>query len=322
MQAREAAISSNQKLALFAFDARGRLLTPTTSNKAAWDTVPDRDAAVRSVLDRNRFISGAKDGSAIVVGLGVHGGPARGLVAYSLRPELKTQLGMVRNEFSQSALIAFVLGAAAGLVVATFTGRRLARIADAARAIGGGDFSVRVADGFPDEVGSLASSLEEMREQLQGVFDVLHDDRDRLERLLDRLEEGVVLIRRDLTVEFANGRARELLGADLTASKLAQDVRRFAIDVFASDIPAQLRLSEDERTLLVSGHPSRSRRRHRHRRACGRVAARAGRTGAARVRDQCSARAPHAARIDRHCDRDAPDGREGRSTGRVTISCV
>ena len=90
-----------------------------------------------------------KDGSAIVVGLGIHGGPARGLVEYALRPELKTQLGIVRNEFSDSALIAFILGAAAGLVVATLTGRRLTRIAEAARAIGGGDFSVRVADRLP-----------------------------------------------------------------------------------------------------------------------------------------------------------------------------
>jgi two-component system phosphate regulon sensor histidine kinase PhoR len=155
-----------------------------------------------------------------------------------------------------SALIAFVLGAAAGLVVATFTGRRLTRIADAARAIGGGDFSIRVSDRFPDEVGSLASSLEEMRAQLQSVFEVLHDDRNRLERLLDRLDEGVLLIRRDLTVEFANGHARDLLGDDLTTGKLAQDVQRFVVDVFASEIPAQLRLTtDDERTLLVSGIP-------------------------------------------------------------------
>ena len=256
LQASEAAISSNNKLALFAFDAHGRLLTATTSNQAAWNTVPHRDAAIRAVLDHNRYIAGAKDGSAIVVGLGIHGGPARGLVEYALRPELKTQLGIVRNEFSDSALIAFILGAAAGLVLATLTGRRLTRIAEAARAIGAGDFSVHVADRFPDEVGSLAGSLEEMRMQLESAFDVLRDDRNRLERLLDRLDEGVVLIRRDLSVEFANGRARELLGPELATSKLAHDLQRFATDVFTSEIAAQIRLgTDDDRTLLVSGIP-------------------------------------------------------------------
>ena len=251
-----ASISSNQEFALFAFDTRGRLLTSRSSNHAAWQTVPDRDLAISTVLNHDRFITSARDGSAIVVGLEIHGGPARGLLAYSLRPELKTQLGIVRNEFLRSALIAFVLGAAAGLVVATLIARRLKRIASAALAIGAGDLSARVSDRFPDEVGSLAGSIEEMRVQLEASFDVLRDDRNRLERLLDRLDEGVVLVRRDLTVEFANGRARELLGDDLATSKLAQELHRFAIDVFASEVPAQLRLATgDEQTLFVSGIP-------------------------------------------------------------------
>ena len=162
----------------------------------------------------------------------------------------------MRNEFFQSALVAFILGAAAGLLVATLTGRRLARIARAAHAIGSGDFSTQVTDRFPDEVGSLAGSIEEMRMQLAGAFELLRDDRNRLERLLDRLDEGVVLLRRDLTVEFANGPARELVGADLAESPVGREVRRFAVEVFASELPAQLRLqTDDERTLLVSAIP-------------------------------------------------------------------
>ena len=53
-----------------------------------------------------------------------------------------------------------------------------------------------------------------MRLQLRELFERLADERDRLESLLDRLSEGVLLIDRDLNVEFANGRARELLGID------------------------------------------------------------------------------------------------------------
>ena len=136
------------------------------------------------------------------------------------------------------------------------TGRRLARIARAAHAIGSGDFSTQVTDRFPDEVGSLAGSIEEMRMQLAGAFELLRDDRNRLERLLDRLDEGVVLLRRDLTVEFANGPARELVGADLGERPVGREVRRFAVEVFASELPAQLRLqTDDERTLLVSAIP-------------------------------------------------------------------
>src|SRR5690606_38927160 len=127
-------------------------------------------------------------------------------------PEFESQLSVVRSEYLQSALIAFAVGAGLGLLIATLTGRRLARIASAARAIGSGDFSVETRARFPDEVGSLALSIEAMRTQLQELFQRLERDRDRLESLLDRLNEGVLLVDRDLNVEFANGPARELLG--------------------------------------------------------------------------------------------------------------
>ena len=119
----------------------------------------------------------------------------------------------MRHEFLQSALLAFAVGAALGLLIATLIARRLARIAGAAKAIGEGDFSVHTYDRFPDEVGSLAWSIEQhARRSSRSSSETLEQDRDRLERLLDRLNEGVLLIDRDLRVEYANGRARDLLG--------------------------------------------------------------------------------------------------------------
>ena len=117
----------------------------------------------------HRYIYGRSDGSAFVVGLEIHGGPGGAVVAYSLRPELREQLGIVRHEFLQSALLAFAVGAALGLLIASLIARRLARIARAAKAIGEGDFSVHTYDRFPDEVGSLAWSIERMRGQLAGA---------------------------------------------------------------------------------------------------------------------------------------------------------
>src|SRR6185436_17913888 len=115
-----------------------------------------------------------------------------------------------------------------------------------------GDFSAHIYDRFPDEVGSLAWSIEGMRGQLQELFRALEQDRDRLERLLDRLNEGVLLIDRELNLEFANGRARELLGIEdsldggtLSADNLA-DLRRLALDLFAVELPSHLRIDGDE----------------------------------------------------------------------------
>jgi two-component system sensor histidine kinase VicK len=261
LRAETAAIAARRHVALFVFDSDGRSITPLRSDRINWEAVPGGREALRTALTGRRYISGQSDGSAFVVGLRIHGGPGGALVAYTLRPELSRQLGIVRHEFLQSALLAFAVGAALGLLIATLIARRLARIAHAAKAIGEGDFRVHTYDRFPDEVGSLAWSIERMRGQLDELFHALEQDRDRLERLLDRLNEGVLLIDRELRVEFANGHARELLGIQghLGESTLTRDgleeLRRLARDLFTTQLPSHARIVDDERTLLVAGIP-------------------------------------------------------------------
>ncbi len=257
-----AEIAARRNLALFVFDRNGRLLTPAKSEGINWLSVPGREDALRAPLAKGRYISGRADGSEFVVGARVYGGQGRVVVAYSRRPELQEQLSVVRGEFLQSAVPAFVGGAALGLLIATLIARRLARIARAAKAIGEGDFTAQTNSRFPDEVGSLALSIDGMGIQLHELFDRLAHERDRLESLLDRLSEGVLLIDGDLNVEFANGRARELLGVgdrldhlELVNERMTRKLRRFAADLFTARLASQIRLGEDGRTLLVSGIP-------------------------------------------------------------------
>jgi signal transduction histidine kinase/HAMP domain-containing protein len=257
-----ASIVARRRLALFAFDSKGRLITPTVAFGLPLASVPGHDQALRTALSSNRYIQGSRDGSTLVVGLPVHGGTAAALVAYSLRPELAQQLGLVQNQFLKAALLAVAVGGIAGLIIATLIAVRLGRIAGAAKAIGEGDFSVEALDRFPDEVGSLGASIDSMRLQLQSLVQALHDDRHRLERLLDRLDEGVLLIDRSLHVDFSNGRATELLAfpkqaehqnlADLPHGKT---VVQLAQDLFSQQLANQIRLTVGEQVLLISGIP-------------------------------------------------------------------
>jgi two-component system sensor histidine kinase VicK len=260
LRADVARLQSSRKLALFVFDAHGRRLTPAVSNGTRLTDVPRHATALRAALTRNRFIGSSRDGSAIVVGVAIHGGAGTALVAYSSRPELSTQLGIVQHEFLLSALVAIVVGTAAGFIVAWLTARRLARIASSAGALGRGDFSAPVVDRFPDEVGSLAASIEQMRGRLSGLFEALREDRNRLEQLLDRLDEAVVVVDPGLEVEFANGRARDLLGGGRVLSGGAfggdadRALRDFATGLFRANAPTHLRLiTDDDRIFLVSG---------------------------------------------------------------------
>src|SRR5262245_3493147 len=255
------ALSSSRNLALFVFDRSGRLLTPATSDGVRWADVPNRRDALRAPLTHGRYINGLADGSKFVVGVGVYGGRGRVVVAYSRRPDVQDQLSFVRHEFLRSAVVAFAGGAALGLLIATLIARRLARIAGAAKAIGEGDFSAETTSRFPDEVGSLARSIDSMRLQLRDLFERLADERDRLESLLDRLSEGVLLIDRDLNVEFANGRAHELLGVDgrldrceLLVEDEAAKLGEFARRLFVPGHATELQLGEP-RILVISGIP-------------------------------------------------------------------
>jgi signal transduction histidine kinase len=252
LESRAERVARSRAVAMFVFDGNGKLLTAATSHGVAWRTVPGGKRAVRESIAGDRYISGTSDGSALVVGVQIHGGAGRAVVVFALRPELRAQLGVVRNEFPTAAIFAFLIAAAVGLSIAILIGRRLARIADAARAIGRGDLTRTVHDRFPDEVGSLASSIEDMRRQLASSFATLRRDRARLEELIDRLNDGVLLVGPDLRVRYANGLAASLLGGRVELDGFLAD---FARGVFNGGGRNVRLTAPDGRRLLLSAIP-------------------------------------------------------------------
>jgi signal transduction histidine kinase/HAMP domain-containing protein len=136
------------------------------------------------------------------------------VIAYSPRPDVATELDIVKRSIVESALLAVAIGAAAGIVVAILIVRRLRRISAAARAIAEGDFEVQLKPQWRDELGELAATIDLMRQRLHESFDRMASEHHRLEGLLERLYEGVVLVDRDLSIGYANGAARRILGVD------------------------------------------------------------------------------------------------------------
>jgi len=248
-----ARLSAQRQIRLYVFAADGRPITPLVSRGIKWSGVPDQTLAKTTALGGSRFITGKKDGSEFVVALPLRHGAGAALVAYSRRTGLSHALGIIRNEFLQAALIAFAVGAALGLLIATLTAQRLRRIARAASAIGSGNFETHVRSRFPDEVGSLTLSIERMRSRLQEQFATLERDRDRLEHVFDRLDDGVLVVNRKLEVEFANDRARALLSVGDRLED--RDVRRLALDLFRTGVSDRIRTRDDERVLEVTGIP-------------------------------------------------------------------
>ena len=149
-------------------------------------------------------------------------------------------------------------------MIAILISRRLAGIARRAHAIGAGDFSEQPVDGFPDEVGSLSRSIDGMRRQLAEYFRALEEERHRLERLLGRLTDAVILVDRDLTVEFVNDQGREYVTPGCAWLRQRAGTRGLASDLFTSEAPVQQKTTlSDGRVLMISGsrrRPTRMRR--------------------------------------------------------------
>ncbi len=212
-----------RELALFAFAPDGSLLTPERSQGVSLDELPNLEELLATALEGRRLVETIDDGKLVSVALPMRKDSTAALIAVASRSDFEDALGIVRNEIVSAAFWATLIGATVGLVVALLITRRLRRIGAAAAAIEQGRFDVELSPGFHDELGDLAETIDRMREHLSVSFERLEGERDRLGRLLEQLEEGVIAVDHELVVEFANSRAQALVGPALAPGKPLPD---------------------------------------------------------------------------------------------------
>jgi signal transduction histidine kinase/HAMP domain-containing protein len=256
-------IAAERGLSLYVFTSTGDLITSTRSGGIPLSAVPRREEAVGRALDGHRFTASVDDGSKTVVALRL---PAieGALLSYAERPDLAEGLVLARGTIVEAALWAVLVGALVGLLIASLITARTRRIAAAAATIEQGSFDTPLRPRFRDELGALAETIDRMRARLRESFAQLKSERDRLGRLLGRLQDGVVTVDRSLQVEFANSAARRLLGARLSEGDPLPDpwqslsLQHFASGLFEPDAAvAEARVSpRADRTYAVVGIPA------------------------------------------------------------------
>jgi signal transduction histidine kinase len=210
-----AGASRTGQLSLWLVDARHHVVAASALPSVRLAGLPDSSRAITVALGGRRFVpSGAATANHVVALPAQAGSGARlALVAYAPRAAFAAKTSdALRRKLVLGALIALGLALVLSLVIATLVTRRVRRLASAAGTIAAGRFGERVHDGFPDEIGLLAASIDEMRERLAAAFAVLEHERGGLSLVLDRLEEGVIAVGPTGAVEVVNPAASTLLG--------------------------------------------------------------------------------------------------------------
>lgn len=223
LRTRVSELSVARRIAFFVLDDDGALLTPGRTRGIAVRTLVNFERLRDESLVGRRVVETIDDGRVVTVALPLRSGPGAAVIGAAVSPELEEAVGIVQDEIVRAALWAVVIAAAVGLGVATLITRRLRGIASAAAEIEHGRFDRELKPRFRDELGVLAETIDDMRKRLRTSFEGLESERDRLLRLLEQLQEGVIAVDRSLTVDFANSRASSLLQREVRAGRPLPD---------------------------------------------------------------------------------------------------
>ncbi len=254
-------IGGQHGLALFVFSSDRTLIAQSGLRNIQWQDVPLGNVALTSALHGRRFVQGFGGGRTTVVGLPLNRtSVAAALVAYAPRGPAYTAANTIfRTDVLRASIWAVVIATVTGLVAAALIARRLRRITRAAQAIEQGDFELELKPGFRDEIGELTGTIDQMRRRLGDSFEQITSERDRLELLLEQLQEGVLAVDRELRVQFANTHARALLsgvtldaGSPLPATFAELPLRRLAEGLFVPGAPVAEARSRREDGATIS----------------------------------------------------------------------
>jgi two-component system, OmpR family, sensor histidine kinase VicK len=260
-------IASSRQMSIFYFDANGNLASSDLSRGIRLKNIAQADAALGIALDGGIYNSSVDHGHAQLIARRVPQIGGGIVLTYTLLPELEGQLGIVHRQVVEAALFASLAGAIAGLLVAMLIAGRLRRIANAADAIEGGSFDRRLHPWLKDELGGLAETIDRMRGRLRESFGRVEAERDRLQRLLGRLHDGVIAVDSNMRIEFSNAAARRLLRVPVDEGEELPDawgqpvLKVLATRLFEPGARAvqETFQTEDGRAYSIAGIPPRGR---------------------------------------------------------------
>jgi len=134
-------------------------------------------------------------------------------------------------------LAALLLALLASSMMARRISRALAELTEGARRMSSGDLSVRTRPLGQDELAELGHALDGLAGGLSKTLGALRTERDLQGRILEAMQEGVVVVDRAGRIELVNSalRAMLLVGADAVGKLLIETVRHAQLEALLED---------------------------------------------------------------------------------------
>lgn len=141
--------------------------------------------------------------------------------------QLERALSRLRRMLIVAAGLALAVAVLMSTAAAHLMSRALRGITEAAMRMSGGDLTVRTRIAGADEAGQLGRTLDGLAENLSATMATLRAERDLFGRMLESMQEGVLVLDRDLRVLLVNPALRDmlLLGGDIVGRMPIETIR-------------------------------------------------------------------------------------------------
>jgi signal transduction histidine kinase len=140
--------------------------------------------------------------------------------------ELDTHTDQLVRQLWITALVLAIIAVLAGVLLGQFVAGPVRELTRAAVRLGEGDFSTSIPPRGPAEVGVLARTMEDMRQNLVDLTSTLRKHEAEAQSVLSGIVEGVYAVDKDRVIRYLNPQAAKLLGV-----KPEDAVGRFCGDV-------------------------------------------------------------------------------------------
>jgi signal transduction histidine kinase len=126
--------------------------------------------------------------------------------------EIDASVGSLVKRLLVTAIVLAALAVLAGVILGQQVTGPLGTLSDAVERLGQGDFSTSIPAGGPQEVGKLASTIQNMRDNLVQLTTDLRRREAEAQAVLSGIVEGVYAVDKSRVIRYLNPQAARLLG--------------------------------------------------------------------------------------------------------------